>query len=104
VAQQARESQWVAGGIELAAHLAAPDELIEQQLEQERRAAVEAAIDDLPAQQQQCLLLRIDEEMSYEEIAGMLQISVNTVRNHLAEAKKNLRRMLASMFEEEIQL
>ena len=96
VAEQQRESQWIAGGIELAAHLPDPDELLDQQLEQERLAAVEAAIDRLPAQQRQCLLLRVNEELSYGEIARLLRVSVNTVRNHLAEAKKNLRRALES--------
>ncbi len=47
-------------------------------------------------QQRQCLLLRISQELSYEEIAGMLRLSVNTVRIHLAGAKKRLRQALSN--------
>jgi DNA-directed RNA polymerase specialized sigma24 family protein len=50
------------------------------------------------------LLLRVREELSYDEIAEMLRLSVNTVRNHLAEARKNLRRMLKTEFEEDMGL
>lgn len=57
-------------------------------------APVWAAIDALPAQQRQCLMLRVKEELSYEEIATLLKLSANTVRNHIALAKKNLRKVL----------
>lgn len=105
VTQQRRESQWMAGGIELAEGVPDPRSASwahDQQLDEERLEAVQAAIEELPAQQRQCLLLRVREELSYEEIAETLRLSVNTVRNHLAEAKKNLRRRLAA--EEEIEI
>ena len=95
-----RERQAVAGGIELAENL--PDQRAWQQshreqLDQARLDEVRLAIEDLPAQQRQCLLLRVRDEMPYGEIAETLQLSVNTVRNHLAEAKKNLRRALKQL-------
>jgi RNA polymerase sigma factor (sigma-70 family) len=61
----------------------------------ERRGAVEDAILELPPRQRQCLLLRVREEMSYEEIAELLRLSPLTVRNHIAQAKESLRRALA---------
>lgn len=51
-------------------------------------------IAELPAQQRQCLMLRVRDGLAYEEIARTLRLSVHTVRNHLAQAKKSLRRVL----------
>ena len=64
--------------------------------ERERRAALGAAFEQLPPRQRQCLLLRVREEMSYEEIAATLRLSTNTVRNHIAQAKESLRHILGS--------
>lgn len=61
----------------------------------ERWAAVERAILRLSSRQRQCLLLRLREEMSYDEIAEVLALSPRTVRNHIAQAKGNLRRLFA---------
>ena len=60
----------------------------------ERLRSVREAIAALPAQQRQCLLLHLREELPYEQIAATLHLSVHTVRNHLAQARKNLRRRL----------
>ena len=48
-------------------------------------------VETLPPQQRQCLILRLREELPYEEIARILRLSVHTVRNHLAAARRNLR-------------
>jgi RNA polymerase sigma-70 factor (ECF subfamily) len=64
----------------------------------ERLRAVDSAIEALPPQQRQCLLLRAVEELSYEEIAATLRLSVHTVRNHLAQARQSLRRQLGDGF------
>jgi RNA polymerase sigma-70 factor (ECF subfamily) len=60
----------------------------------ERRAALRLAIESLPSQQRRCLLLRVDEELSYDDIGALLRLSVLTVRNHLAQARKALRSAL----------
>lgn len=102
VGEQQRERQMVAGGIELAEAIADPRPaswLVDQELDQKRIDEVRAAIEELPAQQRQCLLLRVRDELPYSEIAALLRLSVNTVRNHLAEAKKNLRRSLSTEIE-----
>lgn len=49
------------------------------------------AIEKLPAPQKQCLIMRARHEMSYEEIATVLRLSIRTVRNHLREARLRLR-------------
>lgn len=100
--EQQREKHMVAGGIELAEEIPDPRAASwshDQQLDQQRLDAVGAAIEALPAQQRQCLLLRVRDELPYTEIAAVLRLSVNTVRNHLAEAKKNLRREFRSNVE-----
>ena len=56
-----------------------------------------SAVERLPSQQKQCLILRAAHEMSYQEIAAVLRLSVNTVRNHLREARLNLRRTLGDL-------
>jgi RNA polymerase sigma-70 factor, ECF subfamily len=58
------------------------------------RDEVRDAVNALPAQQRRCLLLRVRDELSYEEIADTLRLSAYTVRNHLAAAKKKLRERL----------
>lgn len=106
-AEQQRQRQMVAGGIELAEEIADPRPASwshDQQLDQRRLDAVRAAIGTLPAQQRQCLLLRVRDDLPYTEIAGLLRLSVNTVRNHLAEAKKNLRRTLSEQQEGAVEL
>jgi RNA polymerase sigma-70 factor (ECF subfamily) len=60
----------------------------------ERVARLERGIRELPARQRQCLLLRVRRELSYEEIGTLLELSAHTVRNHLAEARARLRRLL----------
>jgi len=61
-----------------------------------RLLRLERAIDTLPAQQRQCLLLRVRDEQPYEEIAATLRLSLHTVRNHLAQARKTLRQAMDS--------
>jgi RNA polymerase sigma-70 factor (ECF subfamily) len=100
-----RESRLMAGGIELAQELPDPQSARwshDRQLEEDRLEAVQTAIEKLPAQQRQCLLLRVRDELSYEEIAKTLRLSVNTVRNHLAQAKKNLQERLKTELEGEV--
>jgi RNA polymerase sigma factor (sigma-70 family) len=60
----------------------------------EQRAALEAAIRDLPPRCREVLLLHKFEELSYAEIAERLGISRNTVMVHLANAMNALRRRL----------
>ena len=93
--EQRRQRGLVVGGIEVVKGLPDPQdtgwshEVYEQQ---ELVNKLRQEVDRLPAQQRQCLLLRVRDDMSYLEIAETLRLSVNTVRNHLAEARKSLQR------------
>jgi len=49
------------------------------------------AVKGLSAQKQRIFKLKHEDGQSYEEIARQLQLSKNTVRNHLAEALQTIR-------------
>jgi RNA polymerase sigma-70 factor (ECF subfamily) len=53
-----------------------------------------AALSRLPENQRAALLLRIEEELSYREIAAVLGVSVQSVESLLFRARTNLRRYL----------
>jgi RNA polymerase sigma factor (sigma-70 family) len=69
----------------------------------ESLCALREAVHQLPARQRQCLLLRVVEELSYEEIAATLGLSAHTVRNHLAEARRQLRQNFAMPVRQEVE-
>lgn len=55
---------------------------------------VRRAVEQLDAGEREVLLLREYEQLSYEEIAGVLRIPVNTVRSRLFRARMALRELL----------
>jgi len=58
---------------------------------------VRQAIDQLPENQRQTLLLYADSELSYEEISAIMDVSIGTVKSRLFHARRTLRgRMRAS--------
>lgn len=57
----------------------------------ERRAAVARAIASLPEKYRAPLVLRDIEERSYEEIAGILELSEGTVKSRISRARAFLR-------------
>jgi RNA polymerase sigma-70 factor (ECF subfamily) len=59
----------------------------------EKRSIVEDAFQRLPAEQRVLLWLREVEGQSYEELAGILEIPVGTVRSRLFAAREALRRI-----------
>lgn len=98
--------RWEVGGLELAGDPPAPDDRTrrEEGQEQARRiVALRAALEQLPSRQRQCLLLRVRDELSYEEIADVFQLSVHTVRNHIAQAKESLRRRFGTALGEMVE-
>ena len=60
----------------------------------ELREAIGRAIEALPDDARQTLLLREVEERSYEEIAALTRVPVGTVRSRLARARADLRGLL----------
>jgi RNA polymerase sigma-70 factor (ECF subfamily) len=60
----------------------------------ESAAAIEQAVDALPPRQRQVLLLRWQQQASYDEIAESLGISPKTVAVHVGRAIQRLREIL----------
>ena len=59
--------------------------------------SMRAAIRALPPQQREALELRLAAELSYEEIAAVLEIPVGTVRSRLHHAVRRLRETLKTV-------
>lgn len=72
-----------AGGVEAPA----PLRLL---LDKERRERLSQTIEGLPAQMRRCVRLRVFQDLDFEEIAEILQISPSTVKVQLFKARKRL--------------
>ncbi len=59
---------------------------------------VEEALDRIPPEQKAVFLLRVSEGLSYEEIAGALEIPKGTVMSRLSRARESLRSLLVKGF------
>jgi RNA polymerase sigma-70 factor (family 1) len=60
----------------------------------DKQALIQQAVDQLPPQQKTVYLLSRQQGLSYEDIARQLQLSPNTVRNHLVKALQFIRTWL----------
>lgn len=67
-------------------------------LEQERQRLLRSALESLPAQMRRCVLLRIDQDLRYREIADLLRVSIDTVKAHLYQARQQLKGKLGDYF------
>lgn len=71
------------------------DNLVEKLEEKEMMSLLYQAIDSLSEQKRRICLMKIREELSNQEIAKQLNLSVNTIKTHYSEALKMLRLHLA---------
>lgn len=60
---------------------------------------VKEALEKIPAEQRTVFLLRVREELSYQEISDTLEISIGTVMSRLSRARDKLRTHLQGYFE-----
>jgi RNA polymerase sigma-70 factor (ECF subfamily) len=67
---------------------------LDEVLVAERQRVLTEAIEALPTQMRQCIILRGHQELSYREIALVMGISVETVKSHLFQARQRLREKL----------
>lgn len=70
-------------------------DLLSMMISQETVTKIENEINSLPGQQRKIVLLWL-EEMKYQEIAGILEISINTVRTQITRAKKTIRKSIVN--------
>jgi RNA polymerase sigma-70 factor (ECF subfamily) len=71
---------------------AVPDE--EPVFSPEDAARIHAALDEMRAEQREVLVLRFLEELSYEEIVGIVGCPLGTVRSRIHYAKQALQKLL----------
>jgi RNA polymerase sigma-70 factor (ECF subfamily) len=64
-------------------------------IERELQEAIDAALQKLPENQRTAIVLRRYEDLSYEEIAVLLGVSVGSVKSLLFRARTTLRELLA---------
>lgn len=60
-------------------------------IERQQREALDAALAELPPQMRRCVLLRVRSAFKYRQIAGVLGISVETVKAYLHQAQDRLK-------------
>ena len=76
---------------------------IEERLDQaQRRALIARALRELPAEFRETLILREIEELSYREIAEVLQMPIGTVMSRLARGRALLQKTLAGTAASEV--
>jgi len=73
---------------------------LDEVLAKERRRLLAEAMAGLPDQMRNCVMLRVYQGFSYQEIAGVMRISVETVKAHLYQARHRLKSKLADYFTE----
>lgn len=73
------------------------DDLVEKLERREQMSLFYQALAKLPEQKKRICVMKIREEMSNKEIAERLNVSINTVKTHYAEALKLLRRELLKL-------
>lgn len=74
-------------GLVLATQDPSPEEVVERR---ERLARVRSALQDLPPQMRLCCVLRYERGLKYQEVATVMNISIETVKAHLHQARKKL--------------
>lgn len=68
-------------------------------LTEERLGLTREALKDLPAKMQRCFLLYIHQERKYHEIAALMDLSINTVKSHIHQARKRLKEAVGDPFD-----
>lgn len=94
-AEQEVATPWKVGG----AFRSAAADPRERILADERRHMLRAAVDRLPDRMRRCVTLRIERGLKYREIAVLMQVTVDTVKAHLHQARQRLRDDLREYFD-----
>lgn len=71
------------------------EKLINTEIEQENLAKLKKALRKLTNQQRRILFLKFEEDLTYEEIASILDISIESARTNVYRALKSLRKSLS---------
>ncbi|HVG10135.1 MAG TPA: sigma-70 family RNA polymerase sigma factor [Thermoanaerobaculia bacterium] len=71
---------------------------LHKMLTQEEAKKLREALEKLPPQMRIAVLLRVDGDLKYREIADVMHVSIETVKAHLYQARQHLRHHLADYF------
>lgn len=71
---------------------------LEELLTDERRELLHSALDQLPPRMRQVVILRVTQDLSYREIAVIQQVSVDTIKAQMLQARQKLRDLLDEHF------
>jgi RNA polymerase sigma-70 factor, ECF subfamily len=71
---------------------------LESLLGEERAVVLREAIQRLPIQMRRCAFLRIESGLRYREIATLMNVSIDTVKTHLYQARQKLKSELGDYF------
>ncbi len=85
------------------AFVATPPDPQTQAQRQSERVLVQRAIDDLPRDYREVLVLREIEDLSYKEIAAIAGVPMGTVMSRLARARALLQQRLQPLFAEGVE-
>ena len=69
-------------------------------LDRERSRLLRAAVQTLPDQMRNCLILRVYHDLKYREIAAAMRISIETVKAHLFQARSRIKESLGDYFQD----
>lgn len=67
-------------------------------LAREAREKLAAAVAELPKMERQCVMLRVYQDLPYQEVADLLGIELGTVKAHLNHARQKLKSNLQTLF------
>jgi len=71
-----------------------PEDLHHHDGKEKNRIAMENALNGLKEEQQKCLRLFYFEDKSYREVANITGMSLNSIKSHIQNGKRNLKMML----------
>jgi RNA polymerase sigma-70 factor, ECF subfamily len=71
------------------------DGTLELMLTKERSRLLLEALEELPPQMKRAVMLRMNSDLTYREIAEEMEVSIETVKRHLYQARQHLRGKLA---------
>ncbi|MDA3881608.1 MAG: sigma-70 family RNA polymerase sigma factor [Prolixibacteraceae bacterium] len=72
--------------------------IIEDEMSERVRANLKTAIDGLSKRQKEAVYLRYTKGLSYKEIAGIMDMEVESCRNTISRAVKNIRSTMKTFF------
>ena len=75
-------------------------EAVAEVLAREKSALLAVAVRDLPPRMRRAVMMRIGQDLKYREIAAAMQVSIDTVKSQLGQARERLQKQLGEHFDD----